>query len=468
MNRTIWQTWTLLAIGLALVAASVIGTGPAIAQNVTSSSPNALLADYKVNVRCATTADITIATALNAGDTIDGITLAAGDRVLVKNQSDTRQNGIYVVSASPARASDADAWNELPGSIVAIAAGTVNKGKACINNSAETGTVGGTAITYADMGGGGSLSGTGSVDNAVLRADGTGGATLQNSDISIADASTATANNVVISNEHSGQSNSSLVLKPKGTGAFIVGAPPDGTSTGGNARGTNAIDMQTTRGSATQVASGSSSVAIGSNSTASATNSVAIGNTAIASSGSSTVAIGVTATASGSGASALGFNVSSTGQYSLALGGYSSITRSGMAYASGRFSVTGDAENVSFALRCKTTTNSAVEMALDGSTGYLTIPSGRVLAGILTITGSKSDGTAVAVYSRQVAIKNIGGTTSLVGTVNTLGSDTAAGTSISITANDGSDYLSVQVTGITSETWRWTANFTGTEHTPGT
>src|SRR5262245_59400381 len=38
-------------------------------------------------VRVATTVDITIATALNNGDTLDGVTLATGDRVLVKDQS---------------------------------------------------------------------------------------------------------------------------------------------------------------------------------------------------------------------------------------------------------------------------------------------------------------------------------------------------------------------------------------------
>ena len=66
-----------------------------------------------LDVRVATTASITIATALNAGDTIDGITLANGDRVLVKNQSGSpAENGIYVVGASPARSSDANEAGE--------------------------------------------------------------------------------------------------------------------------------------------------------------------------------------------------------------------------------------------------------------------------------------------------------------------------------------------------------------------
>src|SRR3990167_8472596 len=47
------------------------------------------------DVRAATTANITIATALNNGDTLDGLTLADGELVLVKNQTTASQNGIY-------------------------------------------------------------------------------------------------------------------------------------------------------------------------------------------------------------------------------------------------------------------------------------------------------------------------------------------------------------------------------------
>ena len=63
--------------------------------------------DHKESVRSATTANITIATALNDADTLDGVTLATNDRVLVKNQTTASENGIYIVGASPARATDA-------------------------------------------------------------------------------------------------------------------------------------------------------------------------------------------------------------------------------------------------------------------------------------------------------------------------------------------------------------------------
>ncbi len=62
---------------------------------------------WKQSVRVATTGDINLNNDLNDGDIIDGVTLATGDRVLVKNQSDPAENGIYVATASgPASRSD--------------------------------------------------------------------------------------------------------------------------------------------------------------------------------------------------------------------------------------------------------------------------------------------------------------------------------------------------------------------------
>ena len=125
------------------------------------------------------------------------------------------------------------------------------------------------------------LSGTGATDNAALRADGTGGATLQTSAFVIADNATASPNNTV--NHASiqatgGTTNVSVSIVPKGTGAFCL-AVPDGTATGGNVRGANAVDLQTSRSAATQVASSPNSFAAGSRCTVTggANGSVAIG-----------------------------------------------------------------------------------------------------------------------------------------------------------------------------------------------
>jgi hypothetical protein len=313
---------------------------------------------------------------------------------------------------------------------------------------------------------------TGSVDNAILRADGTGGATLQNSAIVIDDATTSTQNNVAITNQHTGQTNSALVLSPKGNGALIIGPKPDGTTTGGNARGANAIDLQSRvfGGSATTIASGVYSFVAGLSNTAS-------GNTA--------VAIGFNCSSTGIRAFSLGENNQSSADNSFIAGGISNTSsgiysgilsgqqatsdRRGMqAHSSGRFAANGDAQRARFVLRCKTTTNTGVEMALDGSTTYLGIPSGKIIACTINITGTKSDGSAVAHYLRQYCVKNVGGTSTEVYAPVTIGTDNAAGTTIALSANNTDDTLRILVTGVASETWRWVASVDAVEVAYGT
>jgi hypothetical protein len=85
--------------------------------------------DVKASVKVATTGPITLSTGLEAGDEIDGYTLVAGDRVLVKNQDTASENGIYVVaeSGAPSRADDADSSAEVtPGLFTFVEQGTTN------------------------------------------------------------------------------------------------------------------------------------------------------------------------------------------------------------------------------------------------------------------------------------------------------------------------------------------------------
>jgi hypothetical protein len=312
----------------------------------------------------------------------------------------------------------------------------------------------------------GTLGGTlGTVDNAVPRADGTGGFTAQGSDIVIDDATTSTQNNVAITNQHSGQTNSALVLTPKGTGAFILGPKPDGTTTGGNARGANAVDLQIIRNSAAQAASGTRAFIAGSENTSSGIYSVCIGlnNTA---NNNTNIAIGYQNTSSGTERSvAIGDRNQATATVATVSGGLQAVAnRYGMsANASGIFSAAGDAQRARFVMRNKTTTNSAVELFLDGSATRLTIPSGKIFAFTINISGVKSDGTAVAHYLRQYALKNVAGTTTEVYAPVTIGTDNAAGTIIALSANDTNDALKVEVTGITSEIWRWVASVDAVE-----
>ena len=114
--------------------------------------------DFKDSVRVATTGNITISSDLNVGDTIDGVTLADGDRVLVKDQSTASQNGIYTAGASPARATDADADAEVTaGLFVFVEEGTANSDNGYVLSTDGTITVGSTALTFTQFSGAGQI-----------------------------------------------------------------------------------------------------------------------------------------------------------------------------------------------------------------------------------------------------------------------------------------------------------------------
>lgn len=100
------------------------------------------------SVRVATTANITISTALNNGDTLDGITLATGDLVLVKNQSTASQNGVYVVGVTPVRATSFDTWDEIVGIFITVQQGTANAETGWLCTADRGGTLGTTAINF--------------------------------------------------------------------------------------------------------------------------------------------------------------------------------------------------------------------------------------------------------------------------------------------------------------------------------
>jgi hypothetical protein len=330
---------------------------------------------------------------------------------------------------------------------------------------------------------------TGSVDNAVLRADGTGGATLQASAFTILDNFTASPNATVnhASLQVTGNTtNVSVSIVPKGTGAFSLQVP-DGTAAGGNARGANAVDLSTSRSAATEVASGSRSFVASSGGTASGTasnafsggvasanQSFAFGGNAVCSGGEG-VALGPYSSATSFGDTALGRNARASGTQSVAIGHNSSTGTESVAIGAksnarlnGSFSFAtrgwgpsggtyGSKQMMMILLQASTTGTTPAELFGNSDSDRLTIPSGKVCQFFIMISGSKNDGSAVATYCRLYALKNVGGTTSEIFAPQTLGTDTAAGTTIALTADNTNDSLKIECTGITGETWRWQA-----------
>ena len=114
--------------------------------------------DIKDSVRVATTAAITISTALNVGDAIDGVTLADGDRVLVKNQTDASQNGIYIAGSSPVRSADANASVDVTsGMFCFVEEGTVNGDNGFVLTTNDPITLDTTDLTFTQFNGAGQI-----------------------------------------------------------------------------------------------------------------------------------------------------------------------------------------------------------------------------------------------------------------------------------------------------------------------
>ncbi len=122
--------------------------------NAAASAAQALAAANGMKfrgVRAASTASVVPASVI-PGYTMDGVTLAANDRVILKNSSSPQVNGIYVVNSSGAatRATDSDTWSEIVGTVVLVQEGSTQADTAWVCTSNEGGTLGSTNITYAN------------------------------------------------------------------------------------------------------------------------------------------------------------------------------------------------------------------------------------------------------------------------------------------------------------------------------
>lgn len=178
--------------------------------------------DFKSSCRVATTANIT----LSGLQTIDGVSLTLNDRVLVKNQTDAEDNGIYNASSSTwTRSTDADTSSDITsGLFVAVTEGTANGDTAWLLTTNDPITLGTTELTFTEFGTSGSGSGdfvgpSSSTNNALVVFDGTTGKLGKNS-AAVFDASgnlniTSTDNtvaNLQITSANTGETLAALVL----------------------------------------------------------------------------------------------------------------------------------------------------------------------------------------------------------------------------------------------------------------
>ena len=147
----------------ARVATTPSNANDAASKSYVDSTINGL--DVKESVHLATTAAGTLASDFANGDTIDGVALATGDRILIKDQADASENGVYTVNASgaPTRATDFDADSEVTaGAFFFVEEGTVNGNNGFTLTTNDDITVGTTDLTFTQFSGSGQITaGTG-------------------------------------------------------------------------------------------------------------------------------------------------------------------------------------------------------------------------------------------------------------------------------------------------------------------
>jgi hypothetical protein len=145
---------TQSASSVAITGGSVTGMGsPSAGSDVaTKTYVDNLVAGLKTRIitRVATTTNVDLTADLQNGDTIDGITLVTGNKVLVKNQSDASKNGIYdvVASGTATRNTDYDTIAELAGQIVVVQEGTTNGDTIYLCTTDTDATLGSSNITF--------------------------------------------------------------------------------------------------------------------------------------------------------------------------------------------------------------------------------------------------------------------------------------------------------------------------------
>ena len=145
---------TQAANSVAISGGTITGLGSPSASSdaATKNYVDNLVAGLKTRIitRVATTANINLSNALENGDTLDGITLATGNKVLVKDQTDATENGIYnvVASGTATRDTDYDTVAELAGQLVIVQEGSTNADKIFLCTTDNSGSIGSVNIVF--------------------------------------------------------------------------------------------------------------------------------------------------------------------------------------------------------------------------------------------------------------------------------------------------------------------------------
>jgi hypothetical protein len=253
------------------------------------------------------------------------------------------------------------------------------------------------------------------------------------------------------------------LARPSGAGAMFIGLAPSTT-----ALGTNAVYISPARTNENQVANGESSVCIGSSSRALFLGSTVVGAQSVAAS-TTTTAVGYANNSTGEFSTSLGHFCIASGSSSLAIGRAAEATAAD-SYAIGRGVVAnlrGQVNTYTFNTIYwggQTTNNTPLILNLDAAaaTNRFTIAANTALAVDILLVARRSDTADKWLVARRfLGIRRDGSNnTSLIGAVQTLGTDQSDGSptwSFTLTADDTNEALQLEVTGAASETIQWRA-----------
>ena len=148
---------TQAASAVAVTGGTITGLGDPSASSdaATKNYVDTLVTGLRTRViaRAASTANVAIATALENGDVLDGVTLATGNRVLLKDQTTTSQNGLYTVVASGAASRDTefDIISEIAGQLILVSEGTTHADDLFLCTTDTSATLGSSSISYTQV-----------------------------------------------------------------------------------------------------------------------------------------------------------------------------------------------------------------------------------------------------------------------------------------------------------------------------
>ena len=148
MARKIFTDFDFQSVSKVVNLPTPSATGDAVPKSYVDSLVEGLA--WKDSCRVATQANLNLA---SPGATIDGITMASGDRILVRSQSTTTENGIYVwngAASAATRSLDASTFPELEQAVTTVEEGT--SAAATYRQDQINGTIGSSAVSWVSFG----------------------------------------------------------------------------------------------------------------------------------------------------------------------------------------------------------------------------------------------------------------------------------------------------------------------------